>query len=575
MPTKGPQLASRSAQTAVTLLSIAVLSACAASPSEPVPSAPPQFEWFRYEGSDPVHDQHPVSANEYRNPILAGFHPDPSIVGVDGDYYLVNSSFTYFPGLPVFHSRDLVSWTQIGHAIERPSQMSFDGLAISEGIFAPAISHHDGTFYIITTFVQGGGNFIITATDPAGPWTDPVYLPSVNGIDPSLFFDDDGRAYVVNNGPPIGPPLYNGHRALWIQEYDVAAGEMIGPRELIVNGGVDLSEEPIWIEAPHIYKVDGRYILIAAEGGTAEAHSEVVFRSDSPFGPYVPYGENPILTQRHLPPTRPDPITSTGHADFVETPAGEWWAVFLGARPYEGNHYNTGRETFLLPVRWEDGWPVMLTGMEVVPYVHERPTLAPQPEPEIPTTGNFTVLDEFEDPDLAPYWNFIRTPHSRWYTLEGGSLTIQARPDSIGGRGQPSFIGRRQQHAFASASTAMRYRPEQPGDQAGLVAFQNDRFNYVLSVARTREGTVVQLERRAGSAPNNGVIASQPVDLPADGTVHLRIEARGALYDFQYALEPDAWTTLAADVDGTILSTATAGGFVGAYFGMYAYTPTP
>jgi alpha-N-arabinofuranosidase len=374
----------------------------------------------------------------------------------------------------------------------------------------------------------------------------------------------------VNNGPPVETPRYDGHRALWMQEYDIAARQMVGPRKLIVNGGVDLSTNPIWIEAPHIFRIDDTYHLIAAEGGTADEHSEVVFRSDSVWGPYVPYRGNPILTQRHLGPDRPDPITSTGHADFVQTPAGEWWAVFLGARPYGDALYNTGRETFMLPVRWEDGWPIILTGDSVVPYVHRRPTLERQPAPVVPTAGNFVVRDDFDADSLAMYWNFIRTPDSTWYSLENGELLIRARSDSLGGRGQPSWVGRRQQHAYATATVAMRYDPQNEGDRAGLVAFQNDRANYELSVTRAGEQTVVQVIRRATGA--DGVIASAPVELPANGLIHLRIDARGAEYDFLYGLMPDEWTPLLSGADGTLLSTGRAGGFVGSYFAMYAYS---
>ncbi|HEX6041543.1 glycoside hydrolase family 43 protein, partial [Longimicrobium sp.] len=262
------------------------------------PSNEARFEWFEYTGDDPVYRGVRPGPGDYLNPVLAGFHPDPSIVRVGDDFWMVNSSFSYFPGVPLFHSRDLVNWTQTGHVLDRPSQLDLDSSGISRGIFAPAIEHHAGTFYMITTLIDRGGNFLVTATDPRGPWSDPVWLPEVDGIDPSLFFDDDGRAYILNNGPPIGTPLYEGHRAIWMQEYDVANRRMTGPRRLVVNGGTDLSKKPIWIEGPHIFKRDGRYYLVCAEGGTAEQHSEVVFRADSVWGPWEPWSGNPILTQR-------------------------------------------------------------------------------------------------------------------------------------------------------------------------------------------------------------------------------------------------------------------------------------
>ena len=563
---------------ALTSLLLVSLLSCARAMGTVAPAAPgdPRFDWFAYEGRDSVFTAVRASAGEYLNPIIAGFYPDPSITRAGDDYYLVTSSFAYFPGVPIFRSRDLVSWTQIGHVLDRPSQLNLDSAGVSRGIFAPVIRFHRGTFYMITTLVDRGGNFYVTATNPAGPWSDPVWLPQIDGIDPSIFFDDDGKAYVVNNGPPIGAPLYDGHRAIWLQELDPAARSLVGPRQLIVNGGVDLSKKPIWIEAPHIFKVRGTYYLICAEGGTADQHSEVVFRSDSVRGPYVPYAGNPILSQRHLDRARPAPVTTTGHADFVQTPAGEWWAVFLGVRPYDGDvHYNAGRETFLLPVTWRDGWPIILTGTATVPYVHARPKLPPQPFSGIPTSGNFTHRDDFDAPALAPEWVVLRTPRDRWYDLSAapGALTLRARPVDIGSREQPAFVARRQQHLRAEASTAMWYRPTAAGDKAGLAAFHNETHYYLLSVALAGGRPVVQLERRAGEGTQGAltVIASAPVPLSAAAPLYLRIVAREGRYDFFYGNRPNEWTLLKGDVDGTVLSTRVAGGFVGTMLGMHAY----
>ena len=345
------------------LLPLMALSAAKLMPG----SAPPvAFEWFEYTGRDAVFCA-PLAPGHFRNPIFAGFYPDPDICRVGDDYYIVNSSFAYFPGIPIFHSRDLVNWTLVGHVVDRPGQLDYDGLGVSRGIFAPALSHHAGLFYLVCTFVDAGGNFLMTAAKPEGPWSDPVWL-GFDGIDPSIFFDDDGRAWLVNNGqPPDDMPSYDGQRAIWLQEFDIAGKRPVGPREIIVNGGANPADHPVWIEGPHLFKKDGWHYLICAEGGTSEGHSEVVFRSRSVRGPYSPGPANPILTQRTLAANRPDPVTCTGHADFVETAAGEWWAVFLGCRPYEGNMYNTGRETFMLPVSWVDGWPSVVAPGQAVP----------------------------------------------------------------------------------------------------------------------------------------------------------------------------------------------------------------
>jgi len=534
------------------------------------------FDWFEYTGRDSVYRVTKARPNEFLNPILAGFYPDPSITRVGDDYYLVTSTFAYFPGIPIFHSRDLVSWTQIGNAIHRPEQLRFDSLGLSRGVFAPAIEHHAGVFYVANTCVGCGGNFVITATDPRGRWSDPAWLPSVEGIDPSLFFDDDGRAWLVNNRTPAGGSTYEGHRAIWIQEYDLARKTVVGEARQIVNGGVDITQKPIWIEGPHIYKVNGRYYLNMAEGGTAADHRQVIFRSDSILGPYLPGPVNPILTQRHLDASRPFPITSTGHADFVDTKAGEWWTVFLGTRPYREDYHNTGRETFLLPVTWENGWPAVKGGMAPIAYALPRPALSTQPAPAVPTHGNFTLRDELDGPALAPYWLMIRTPRERWwdFTTVRGALTLRARPDDVRGRGQPSFVGRRQQHLTATFATAMRFTPARAGDEAGLVAYQGETNYYALLLTLDAGRPVVRVERRAGANAPPELLASVPLDGSSAAPLHLRIDADGERYSFYVGREPGRWTTLLERADGTVLSTRRAGGFggnfTGVVVGMYA-----
>jgi xylan 1,4-beta-xylosidase len=568
-----PRIATR----AFAACTILLAGACATTADHgPAASADPRFDWFEYTGNDAIFRDSAAGPGEYQNPIIAGFYPDPSITQAGDDFYLVHSTFAYFPGVPVFHSRDLVNWRQIGNVIHRPEQLDFSGLGISRGIFAPAIEHHEGTFYLLTTCVDCGGNFVSTATDPAGPWSDAAWLPQVGGIDPSLFFDDDGRAWVLNNDAPIGEPLYDGHRAIWIQEFNAATLESFGPRTLIVDGGVDITTEPVWIEGPHITKLNGWYYLTAAEGGTSVNHSQVVLRSRNVTGPYQPWEGNPILTQRDLDPTRANPITSAGHADMVRTKNGEWWATFLAVRPYEGDYYNTGRETFLLPVTWVDGWPVIHPEDQRIPFTHRRPDLPADPAPEIPTTGNFTVRDDFEGPELAPYWLRIRTPREQWYDFQAapGSITLRARSEHIGRLAQPSYIGRRQQHMTATATTAMRYAPAREGDRAGIVAFQNDDFYYLMSVTLEAGRRVIQLHQAAGDAQgaNPTLLASQPLRGRAGAPLYLRIEADRDRYDFSFGYTPDEWVPLHTGADGKNLSTRRATGFVGVTFGLYAYT---
>lgn len=535
-----------------------------------------QFTNFVYSGSDPS-DAVKAAPGQYRNPILQGFYPDPSVTRVGKDYYLVNSTFAWFPGLPIHHSTDLVHWEQIGNALDRPGMLDFKRLGLSRAVFAPAITHHDGLFYILNTCVDCGGNFLITAKDPKGPWSDPVWLPEVGGIDASLFFDEDAdhgtRAWIVNNDNPPGPAEYQGHRAIWIQEYDPKSQKTVGQRTVLLDKGVNPAAKPIWPEGPHILKKDGWYYLVAAEGGTAEGHSQVVLRSKAVTGPYVPYTDNPILTQRGLPKDRPLPITSAGHADLVDTPDGQWWATFLAVRPYGDDTYNTGRETFLLPVEWKDGWPVILPAGQTIPYVKAAPKL-PAPAARLaPTSGPFRVAETFAGPELPKSWMTMRIPTARWWSVKGGILNLEARKDRLGAHEQPSVWARRQQHMNATVQATVRFTPKADGDKAGLAAIQNDDFYWFVGLVRAGGKTLVRVEKRAGDKdPVDGVVvAEKPVSLAGGQGLNLKITARGGALDFAYGTAPGQWETLKADADGTSLSTKVAGGFVGTMLGVYAH----
>jgi alpha-N-arabinofuranosidase len=541
-----------------------------------------EFSSFVYEGRDPVYDRRPPAAGEFYNPILAGSYPDPSICRAGEYYYLVNSSFSFFPGIPIFRSRDLVNWEQVGHVLDRPSQLDLDGLSVSHGIFAPDISYHDGRFWVITTNVYGIGNFYVTATDPAGPWSDPVVLKHVKGIDPSFFWDEDSHAYIVHNGePPDNTPLYPGHRAVWIWEFDEKTGDVKGEGRIIVNGGTDISQEPSWIEGPHVWKRDGYYYLSAAEGGTGPNHSQVIFRSRSVWGPYEPWAGNPSLTQRDLDPGRAEPITSVGHADLVETPSGEWWAVFLGMRG--GN--TLARETFLLPVTFEDGWPRILKQGVAVPRILPRPELpALSGEPPAPTTGTFTWRDEFDKPVLDRSWSFLRTPREEWWSLteQPGSLLIRPRPVPLHSRDDkdlaanrnPSFLGRRVQHPEFSASTTLALGPATADGEAGLAALQHNE-NYLFLGVRVEGGRArrVFLERSAKGAAGRETVATAPLPEGAS-RVELRMAGRVPYYDLTYRVDGGDWKSLRQRADGTMLERG-GSNFVGTYVGPYARSVAP
>lgn len=531
------------------------------------------FDWFDYQGKDDIYKSISKTDDEYLNPILAGFYPDPSICSANGKFYLITSSFVYFPGMPIFESTDLVNWKQIGHVIDRPEQADFSGMGVSRGMFAPTIRFNNGTFYVICTNVDAGGNFIVTTKNPSGPWSNPIWIPGVDGIDPDLFFDEDGKVYITHNGPPPNNiTLHNGHRAIYMFEYDIKNQKIASESKLIVNGGTDMAIKPVWIEAPHILKKDGFYYLICAQGGTAYEHSEVVFRSKNIYGPYISYENNPIMTQTFLDPNRKNEISTSGHADFVKLPNGDWWSVFLACRPYGMELYNTGRETFMMPVEWKNGWPTIVDGNKPLPFVNKKPNLPTSKEKITSTSGNFVFHDDFNEDKLNFKWNFIRTPLEKWYELSNGKLYIKPRKESIHTETNFSFIGRRQQHLQFEASTKLSYDLTNTLQTAGLVAFQNEKQYLLLGKRLNSDGkTEVYLEETAATVNNEKSIILAKNELSNNSKdLYLKIEGRKRYYDFYYKTsENTPWLLLAKDIDAVILSTKEAKGFVGTYLAMY------
>jgi len=509
----------------------------------------------------------------YNNPILSGFYPDPSICRVDKDYYITTSSFAYFPGLPIFHSTDLVNWKQIGHALDRPEQLDLKGAGVSRGLFAPTIRYHKGIFYIICTLIDKGGNFVITAKDPKGSWSNPVWLKEVNGIDPSLYFDDD-KAYVLFNSiPPNNISIHDGHRTIRMFEFDIANLKVTGEEKLLINGGTDMAKKPVWIEAPHIFKKDGWYYLICAEGGTAYNHSEVVFRSKTVDGPYISYEKNPILTQRHLNPERKDPVTTTGHADFVETPDGRWYAVFLGCRPYEGDHYNIGRETFMTPVEWKDGWPLINPGYEEVQYKYPVPFPAQTKKITNDFSGNFYFRDEFSSQQLNYRWEFLRTPGEKWFDLaeKKGTLSMKLLPQTCSGKDNPAFLGFRQSHLEGFAATSINFKANSANERAGLLIFQNETHFYFLCQSVKNGTSVIELYKSiADDKTGKMELVEVQVLNNLAKDLELKIVAHKNTYAFYYAEQKGKWNLLKDNVDAKFLSTKTAGGFVGSMYALYA-----
>ena len=503
--------------------------------------------------------------DHFLNPILAGWYPDPAITSDgEGNFYMVHSTFSFYPGIPVFHSKDLVNWKQIGNAIDRPEQVDFTGLGTSRGVFAPDISYNDGTFYLTSTIVDGKGNFVMTAKDPAGPWSDPVWLPEVSGIDPGLFFDDNGKSYLVyNSEAPNNEPLYSGHRTIRMIEFDKENLKTIGDNRILVNGGVDISTEPVWAEGPRIYKENGYYYLMTAEGGTAVNHSEMIYRTRDINDEFIPYEDNPILTQRHLNPDRENPVTSAGHADIVQHPNGDWYGIFLAVRPYEGDYYNTGRETFLAPVKWEDDWPIFDLDGEEIKYAYPLPEGVELNKNLPPLNGNFSFTENFTANELPLDWLMLRNPETDWYDLKKfeQGVVLQTRPETVSGDGNPSFLGHRQQHLTGEASIKLKFKPENENEKAGLLAFQNEDYFFYAAVSAVNGSPVVQLFKA------DELLETVPVPENTEN-VELKVNFDEDVYTFQYRTNGN-WKNLGGELDGKFLSTKEAGGFVGVNIGPY------
>lgn len=538
----------------------------------------PVFTQVEYRGNDQVYNDNPLEADEFYNPILQGCYPDPAITRKGDDYFLVSSSFAMFPGVPIFHSNDLVNWTQVGHVLDRTSQLKVHDTGISAGVYAPAIKYNSNndTFYMITTQFAGDfGNIVVTTNDPFKGWSDPIKL-NFNGIDPSMFFDEDGKAYVVHNdAPDQGKELYNGHRVIKIWDYDVENDQVIaGTDKIIVDGGVDLSKKPIWIEAPHIYKKNGKYYLMCAEGGTGGWHSEVIFISDNPRGPYKPAPSNPILTQRHFPKDRPNKVDWAGHADIVEGPDGKYYGVFLAIRPNEKDRVNTGRETFILPVDWSGEFPVFENGL-----VPMEPKLKMPEGVENKTgqngyfpNGNFTFTEDFTSEKLDYRWIGLRGPREEFISTTKKGLQIQPFEVNIKEVKPTSTLFHRQQHKNFSFETTLDYTPASEKDLAGLVALQNEHSNYVFGITKKGEEYYLLLERnekpRRSRQVESKIVASTVIDI--ENPVHLKVQANGDNYEFSYSTNGTDFVNLGGTVSGDILSTNVAGGFTGCLLGLYA-----
>ncbi len=482
----------------------------------------------------------------YQNPVIPGFYPDPSVCRVGEDYYLVTSTFQYFPGVPVFHSRDLVHWQQIGHCLTRESQLPLDRASSYGGIYAPTIRYHDGIFYMITTNVSEGKHFYVSTSDPAGEWSEPIWI-DVEGIDPSFLFDED-RVYFS----------WTMQGAIHQAEIDIATGRLLSEPRLIWRGSG--GRHP---EAPHLYKFDDTYYLMVAEGGTENGHMETLARSSSPWGPFDPCPHNPILTHRNL---GRHMIQGTGHADVIQAQDGSWWAVFLAFRqvgPYPRFHH-LGRETFLAPVTWsDDGWfhvnqdGTVELDMEVDAIADGLPPQGWEPEPP---------RDDFDAVSLSLCWNFLREPRvAKWSLTERpGWLRLKGLANNLDSLDAVTFVGRRQQHFDCTASTLLEFDPQVDGEEAGLTVFMNEQHHYEIGVTRDKGNCVIFVRRCIGDL--SAVVAREVI---AETAITLQIAATDDVYSFSYRVGDQPAQALATGAT-RFLSSEVAGGFTGVYIAMYA-----
>lgn len=500
----------------------------------------------------------------YRNPIIPGFYPDPSVVRVGQDYYLVNSTFQFFPGVPLWHSRDLVHWEQLGNVLDRESQLPLKGANCWLGIYAPTIRYHEGRFYMITTNVGSGpGNFIVTADVPKGTptdripelfrsgkltWSDPIWLKQ-GGIDPSLLFED-GKCYMTSN-PDVG---------IWICEIDPRTGEQLTESKRIWDGTG--GRHP---EAPHLYKKDGYYYLMIAEGGTEVGHMVTIARSRSPYGPYESNPDNPILFHWRK-AAQSNPIQGTGHADLVEAHDGSWWMVNLAFRPTSGNNHHLGRETFLAPVEWnKEGWPVV-NGNGTIDMDMNVRTLPSVTYPSLPEHQTFQGK-------MGPEWMYLCNPHMGNYSVKDGRLFLRAETGkSLDTEGETiTFVARRQQHTDCCFGTEVTLLNKGIGYEAGLTVYATGSSHYDVYLTRKASGDIALCLRYR---LNEVTHQEAEVILPRNcDSARIKVETTAEQYHFLCSTDNgETWASL-GKISSRYISSECAGGFTGTVIGLFAVNP--
>lgn len=519
-----------------------------------------------------------------QNPILRGFNPDPSIVRVGDDYYIATSTFEWFPGVQIHHSRDLVHWRLLTRPLSRASQLNMLGDPDSCGIWAPCLSYDNGLFYLVYTDVKRYGrttvagpsgaslrdfhNYVVTSPAIDGDWSDPVYLNS-SGFDPSLFHDDDGRKYLVNMLWDHRPGR-NRFAGIVLQEYSPARQRLIGQRTQIFEGTA-LG----FTEAPHLYKRNGFYYLLTAEGGTGWGHAVTMARSRALSGPYELHPDTYILSARQ----RPDaPLQRTGHADLVETPAGETYMVYLCGRPLRNRGRCTlGRETAIQPMTWgADGWLRTSDGRGLPELEAVAPRLGTHPVAAVPAPppAPASAREDFDAPRLPIDFQWLRSP---WpdelfsLTARPGHLRLFGR-ETPGSLFRQALVARRQQSHCYSARTLIEFEPEHFQQMAGLICYYGGTKFHYLYISHDE---ALGRHLRVMSALPDQVQAdafTTPIPIPTGAPLELRVEVDLERLYFCYRSKDGEWVWLPQVFDASILSDeATAPGmpnFTGAFVGM-------
>ncbi len=521
-------------------------------------------------------EKNPAKENLFVNPIIPGGYPDPSICRVGGDFYIVNSSFEYFPGLPIHKSRDLVNWELVGYGLQRKEQctgaVNLADVQSDGGIHAPTIRYHNETFYIITTNVYYDShkqqtdfvNFIITAQNAEGPWSEPHVLEGAPGIDPDIFFDDNGKVWFVGTHSP-DKPNFPGEGEIWLQQIDLTNWKLTGSRSFLWRGACG----GVWAEGPHLYKKDNRYYLMIAEGGTSFNHAMMIAVSDTISGPYIPNERNPILTTRNL--SYDNWVVSTGHADLVELNDGRWFMVALGVRGDEERSSNMGRETHLIPVQWERElfewkkvkyeWPVC------APVTGKVERYNPLPFENMPQYRNDAFFDNFDSRKLNLEWNFRRVPKSGSYNLadRAGFLRLSCAPDTIRERGNCSLMGIRQKESDFEYGVKMVFNPKTDGSESGIVLFQKDNNYLSFTVVRDKGKYILRFKL---AEPGKAVTIMQDMDLDEfKGDITFKVESKDHRCHFLFSTDNgETYTSVISTRADFILSK----GYTGAYLGIYS-----